>query len=500
LLQTNIHTVYGIFTIRRRNNITFAGMMSSTLILLILLGYFGLLMLISAWTGRRSDNDAFFTGNRKAPWFVVSIGMIGSSISGVSFVSVPGMVQSNGFLYLQTVAGFFFGYIILAKVLLPVYYKLESPSIYVYLKDRFGPQSYRTGAWFFLLSKSVGAAARVYVAVLILHEFILKSWGVPFEVTTAAVILMIWLYTFRSGTKTIIWTDIFQTLFMIAAMILMLLQFVKELNLDFSSTVNLVRHSDLSTCLEWSDWSSKQHFVKQFFSGIFIVLVMTGLDQEMIQKNRTIRRLDQAQKNMYWYGFTFLPINLLLLVMGVLMYVFAAKNNIVLPHSPDSVLPILATQHFPGTWATLLLMIGIVSATFSGADSSMTALTTSFCVDILGKENEVKTRRLVHVGVAILFVVIILIFRAVNSLTLIDAIYTIASYTYGPLLGMFTYGLFTKKLANDHLTPYIAISSPLLCYALQAFFYAAFRYHFGYELLMLNGLLTFTGLWFTSKK
>jgi Na+/proline symporter len=474
--------------------------MSSSLILLILLGYFGLLMLISVWTGKRSDNDAFFTGNRKAPWYVVSIGMIGSSISGVSFVSVPGMVQQNGFLYMQTVAGFFFGYIVLAKVLLPIYYKLDSPSIYVYLKERFGYKSYRTGAWFFLLSKSVGAAARVYVAVLILHEFILKAWGVPFEATTSVVILMIWLYTFRNGTKTIIWTDIFQTLFMVAAMVLMTLQFAKGLNLNFSETMDLVRHSDMSKCFEWSDWSSKQHFVKQFFSGIFIVLVMTGLDQEMIQKNRTIRRLDQAQRNMYWYGFTFLPINLLLLVMGVLMYVFAFRNGIALPGSPDSALPVLATQHFPGTWATLLLMIGIVSATFSGADSSMTALTTSFCVDILGKENEVRTRRLVHVAVALLFILVILIFRSVNSLTLIDAIYTIASYTYGPLLGMFAYGLFTKKAANDRLVPFIAIASPILCYILQATTSKVYGYHFGYELLMLNGLLTFTGLWFTSPK
>lgn len=467
---------------------------------MILLGYFGLLMLVSAWVGKQSGNDAFFTGNRKAPWYVVSIGMIGSSISGVSFISVPGMVAGNGFLYLQTVMGFFFGYILLAKVLLPVYYKQESPSIYVYLKERFGPRAYHTGAWFFLLSKLVGASARVYVAVLVLHEFILKQWGISFATTSVVVIAMIWLYTFRSGTKTIVWTDLVQTIFMVAAMVLMLLKFSNELDLNASGIWKTVVESNHSRLFEFGDWSSKQFFFKQFLSGIFIVLVMTGLDQEMIQKNRTIHDLDKAQRNMYWYGFTFLPINLLLLVMGVLMYTFAAQKGITLPDSPDSVLPTLATGQFAGGIGILLLLIGVVSATFSGADSSMTAITTSFCIDILGRENEVRTRRIVHVGVAVLFVGIIMLFRAVNSLTLIDAIYTIASYTYGPLLGLFAFGLITKRKADDRRIPYIALASPLLCYGLQAYTAHAFSYHFSYELLMLNGLLTFTGLWFTSKR
>jgi len=474
--------------------------MGNVEILLILLGYFGLLMLVSVWVGKQSGNDAFYTGNRRAPWYVVSIGMIGSSISGVSFISVPGMVAGNGFLYLQTVAGFFFGYIILAKVLLPVYYKLESPSIYVYLKERFGLRAYKTGAWFFLLSKSIGASARIYVAVLVLHEFILKNWGVSFTATSVVVIAMIWLYTFRSGTKTIIWTDLVQTLFMVAAMVLMLLQFSRGLNLDAHGIWNTVCESDFSRVFEFNDWTSKQFFFKQFFSGIFIVLVMTGLDQEMIQKNRTIHDLDKAQRNMYWYGFTFLPINLILLVIGVLMYTFAAQKGIALPTSPDAVLPVLATKYFAGGVGILLLLIGVVSATFSGADSSMTAITTSFCIDILGQEKNVRTRRIVHATVAVLFVGIILLFRAINSLTLIDAIYTIASYTYGPLLGLFAFGLFTQRRANDTWIPLIAIASPLLCYALQAFTAATFGYHFSYELLMLNGLVTFAGLWFTSQR
>jgi Na+/proline symporter len=473
--------------------------MENVTILLIMLAYFGLLMLVSVWVGKQSGNDAFYTGNRKAPWYVVSIGMIGSSISGLSVISVPGMVAGNGFMYLQTVAGFFFGYILLAKVLLPVYYKLDSPSIYVYLQQRFGQKAYKTGAWFFLLSKSIGASARIYVVVLVLHEFILKNWGLSFPLTAAIVILMVWLYTFRSGTKTIIWTDLLQTVFMIAALVLILIQFAKGLDLDARGVWDTVRESDYSRVFEWKDWSSKQHFVKQFFSGIFIVLVMTGLDQEMIQKNRTIRRLDQAQRNMYWYGFTFLPINLLLLVTGVLMYAFAVQKGVALPDSPDAVLPVLITQNLGSVFAVLLLMIGIVSATFSGADSSMTSLTTSFCVDILEKQDDVRIRRIVHILVAVLFVGIILLFRAFNSLTLIDAIYMIASYTYGPLLGLFAFGLFTKRTANDALIPIIAISSPILCYGIQVFAGAVFQYHFGYELLMLNGLLTFTGLWFTSQ-
>lgn len=469
-------------------------------ILLILLGYFGLLMLISVWVGKQSGNDAFFTGNRRAPWFVVAIGMIGSSISGVSIISVPGMVAGNSFLYLQTVAGFLVGYIIIAKVLLPVYYKLESPSIYVYLKERFGNKAYKTGAWFFLLSKSIGASARIYVAVLVLNEFILKNWGVPFMVTAVVVIAMIWLYTFRSGTKTIIWTDLVQTFFMVGAMVLMLLQFSHGLNLDAEGIWNTVVSSDYSKVFEFSDWTSKQFFFKQFFSGIFIALVMTGLDQEMVQKNRTIHDLDKAQRNVYWYGFMFMPINLMLLVIGVLMYTFAAQKGIALPSSPDSVLPMLISEHFAGGIGLILLLIGVVSATFSGADSSMTAVTTSFCIDILGQERNVRTRRIVHITVAVLFLSIIFLFRAINSMTLIDAIYTIASYTYGPLLGLFAFGIITKRRANDAWIPLIAVASPLLCYALQAFTAAAFGYHFSYELLMLNGLLTFTGLWFTSQR
>ncbi len=462
--------------------------------------YFGLLMWISLRSGRQTDNEAFFMANRKAPWYVVSIGMIGSSISGISLLSVPGMVAGNGFLYLQTVAGFFVGYIILAQVLLPLYYRNDSPSIYVYLNERFGARSYKTGAWFFLISKLIGASARVYVVVLVLHAFVLKNWGIPFEATAVGVILIIWLYTFRNGNKTIVWTDLLQTLFMVGAMLLILYVFAVALDLDPNGIWTTVRNSSQAQVIEWQDWSSKQHVVKQFLSGIFIVLVMTGLDQEMIQKNKTIRSLKDAQRNMYWYGFMFLPVNLILLVTGVLMYQYASTKGIVLPTQPDSVLPVLLTQHLSSISATLLLVIGVVSATFSGADSSMTAITTSFCVDILDKKEDVRIRRMVHILTAALFVLFILLFRAFNSMTLIDAIYTIASYTYGPLLGMFAFGLLTKRPVFDAFTPIIALTSPLLCFGIQYLVGRHTGYHFGYELLMLNGLLTFTGLWLFSKR
>jgi len=469
-------------------------------IIFILAAYFGLLMLISALIGKQRGNDAFFTGNRKSPWYIVSIGMIGNSVSGVSFVSVPGMVRENGFLYMQTVVGFFFGYLLIAKVLLPLYYKLESPSIYAYLKARFGNKAYKTGSWFFLLSKGVGAAARIYIVAIILQTLVFNELGIPFPLTAAVLIFMIWLYTFRSGIKTIVWTDVLQTIFMIAALILIIIEFGKHMDLDAKGIWEKTISSQWFRLTEFSDWHSKQHFVKQFFSGIFIALVMTGLDQDMIQKNRTINRLDEAQKNMYYYGFAFIPVNLLFLTLGAIMLTFASENGIILPSTSDEILPMLATQGYLNTFTTILFTLGIVSATFSGADSSMTSMTTSYCVDIAEKKDDVNLRKLVHAGVAILFVVIIVIFRLVNNRTLIDAIYVIASYTYGPLLGLYSFGLITKRIARDKYIPYIAIISPVFCYILQYISQRWLGYSFGYELLMINGLLTFTGLWIVSTK
>lgn len=475
-------------------------MINGAWILVILLVYFGLLMLISALVGKQKGNEGFFSGNKKSPWFVVSIGMIGSSISGITFVSVPGMVRDNGFLYMQTVVGFFFGYILIARILLPIYYRLDAPSIYVYLKNRFGRRAYKTGAWFFLISKAIGASIRVYVAALILHEGIFKGWNVPFAVTVICLILMIWLYTYRGGIKTIVWADLLQSVCLIGALILIVFQLGAAIDQDAAGIVNTITSSSYFNLVEWSDWGSRQHVVKQFFSGIFIALVMTGLDQGMIQKNRSIHTLDKAQKNMYMYGFAFIPVNFLFLTLGALMYIFSAQKGIVLPQATDEILPMLATQGFLNSTVTILFMVGMVSTAFSSADTSMTAMTTSFCVDILEKESDEKTRQRVHFLMAAVFVVIIYIFRAVNSTSLIDAIYVMVSYTYGPLLGLYTFGLFTKKVARDQYIPIIALSSPIICYLLQALAGSCFGYRFGYELLMLNGLLTFSGLWFTSLK
>jgi Na+/proline symporter len=474
--------------------------MNGALIIVILLGYFGLLMLISAVVGKQKGNDGFFTGNRKSPWYIVSIGMIGTSISGITFVSVPGMVRDNGFLYMQTVTGFFFGYILIAKVLLPLYFKLESPSIYVYLRDRFGNRAYKTGASFFLLSKAIAASIRVYVAALILHEGLFRGWNIPFPATVVCLIFMIWLYTHRGGIKTIIWADLLQSICMVGALILIVLQLGDALGQDAAGILKTVRSSSYFHLVEWSDWGNKQHVVKQFFSGIFIALVMTGLDQGMIQKNRSIEKLHEAQRNMYWYGFAFIPVNFIFMTLGTLMYVFAVQKGIVLPQSSDEVLPMLATQGYLNTTVGVLFILGIVSAAFSSADTSMTSMTTSFCVDILEKEASVKTRQRVHRMIAVVFVLIILLFRAANNTSLIDAIYIMVSYTYGPLLGLYSFGLFTKMKANDRYIPAIALSSPIFCYLLQHFSTACLGYTFGYELLMINGLFTFGGLWLTSSK
>lgn len=470
------------------------------LILLILVSYFGLLMLISSLMGKQKGNDAFFTGNKKSPWYIVSIGMIGNSVSGVSFVSVPGMVRENGFLYMQTVAGFFFGYLIIAKVLLPIYYKLESPSIYAYLKERFGINAYKTGSWFFLLSKGVGAAARIYIVAIILQTLVFNGLGIPFYLTASLLIFMIWLYTFRSGIKTIVWTDLLQTIFMVAALILIILEIGKHMDLDVSGIVNNTISGKWFKLTEFSDWHGKQHFAKQFISGIFIALVMTGLDQDMIQKNRTIKKLDDAQKNMYYYGFAFIPVNLLFLTLGAIMIDFSIKNGIDLPSKSDEILPLLVTQGYLNTFTTILFTLGIVSATFSGADSSMTSMTTSFCIDIAEKKDDERLRKTTHVIIAVLFVIIMVVFRAVNNRSLIDAIYVIASYTYGPLLGLYSFGLLTKRIVIDKFIPFIAVFSPVFCYILQYISQRWLGYSFGYELLLINGLLTFSGLWVFSKK
>lgn len=480
--------------------------MNSYIILSIIAIYFGILLLIAWITGRKSSsNDAFFLGNRKSPWYIVSIGMIGTSLSGVTFVSVPGMVRSIDMTYMQTVLGFFFGYILIAKVLLPLYYKLELTSIYSYLGDRIGRRSYKTGASFFLLSKIVGAAARLYLVVLILQHYVFSTWNIPFWVTVVISIFLVWLYTYRSGIKTIIWTDTLQALCLVAMLVVIIWKVKDSMELDMGGMIQTLADSPHFRIFEFNDWHSTQHFVKQFFSGIFITIVMTGLDQDMMQKNLSCKSLKDAQKNMYTYGFAFTPVNFLFLSLGVLLLSLAAQKNIALPALNDDILPMFCTSGILGHSILIFFTIGIIAAAFSSADSALTALTTSFCVDILGVEKEEarkakRTRLMTHFLISILFAIIILIFKAVNSRSVIDAIYMIASYTYGPLLGLFVFGLFTKKHPRDKYVPYICILSPLICFATDYLVKQYTGYAFGYEMLMVNGAITFFGLWTASIK
>ena len=406
---------------------------------------------------------------------------------------------------MQTVFGFFFGYILIAKVLLPLYYKLKLTSIYSYLGDRIGKRSYKTGASFFLLSKIVGAAARLYLVVLILQHYVFSTWNIPFWVTVIISIFLVWLYTYRSGIKTIIWTDTLQALCLIAMLVVIIWKVKDAMELDMGGMVQTLTENPHFRIFEFNDWHSTQHFVKQFFSGIFITIVMTGLDQDMMQKNLSCKSLKDAQKNMYTYGFAFTPVNFLFLALGVLLLSLASQKNIELPALNDDILPMFCTSGILGHSILIFFTIGIIAAAFSSADSALTALTTSFCVDILGVEKEEankakRTRLMVHLLISALFAIIILIFKAVNSRSVIDAIYMIASYTYGPLLGLFVFGLFTKKQPRDKYVPYICILSPLICFATDYLVKQHTGYAFGYEMLMLNGAITFFGLWAASVK
>lgn len=480
--------------------------MNSYIILIIIALYFGILLLIAQLTAKKvSGNAAFFLGNRQSPWYIVAFGMIGTSISGVTFVSVPGMVRSIDMTYMQTVLGFFVGYIVIARVLLPLYYRLNLTSIYTYLKDRIGHRSYKTGASFFLLSKMVGAAARLYLVTLILQTYVFSTWNVPFVVTVLGTIALIWLYTYRGGVKTIIWTDALQTLCLLVMLVVIIWQVKDKLGMDMSGMVSTVIHNEHFRIFEFDNWFSTQNFFKQFFSGIFITIVMTGLDQDMMQKNLSCRNLKDAQKNMYLYGFAFTPVNFLFLSLGILLLVLAGEKGIALPALGDEILPMFATSGILGSSLLIFFTIGIIAAAFSSADSALTALTTSFCIDILGVEQEQekvakKTRLKVHLFISILFAVIILIIKAVNTRSIIDAIYMLASYTYGPLLGLYVFGLFTKRQPRDRYVPYICIASPIICLIADGLIHAATSYRFGYEMLMVNGFITFCGLWILSLK
>lgn len=476
-----------------------------TYILIIIAIYFCALFLISHIVSKKSsDNEAFFLGNRQSPWILVAIAMVGTSISGVTFVSVPGMVGKFDMTYMQMVFGFVVGYFFIAYVLLPLYYRLNLTTIYGYLEQRFGFFSYKTGASFFILSKVIGAAARLYLVAMILQTLVFNQWNIPFWITVTVIILLIWGYTYRSGIKTIIWTDTLQTSCLILGVILIIWQVASKMDMNLPQVVQAIGNSDHSRIFVFDDWASRQNFFKQFLSGIFITIVMTGLDQDMMQKNLTCRTLKDAQKNMVTYGFSFAPINLLFLSLGVLLLLFAAQYNIALPEKSDQILPVFAAEYL-GLPVLIFFTIGIIAAAFSSADSALAALTTSVCIDLLNisKEDPVKAKRIrkkVHVLVSFVFLIVILVINYIHQENILDTIYKVASYTYGPLLGLFFFGLFTKINIRDKFAPVICILAPIISFLVDYTLLKIYDYQVGYEILLFNGLLTAAGLFVISQR
>lgn len=463
-----------------------------------LLSYFIVLLMVAWFTGRIHTNDSFFLANRKSPWYLIAFGMIGSSISGVTFISVPGAVGKDSFSYFEVVLGYIIGYWIIGWVLLPLYYRLQLTSIYTYLKERFGYYGYKTGASYFLLSRIIGAAFRLYVAVEVL-QLQFGQWGVPFLATASGMVLLIWLYTYRGGMKTIIWTDALQTTFLIAALIGSICLICQSLHLDAGGLITSVHHSPHSQIFFWN-FKSSHAFIKQFASGIFIAIAMTGLDQDMMQKNLTCKTIGEAQKNIFSFSLVQAAVVFMFLVLGSLLYTFVAANHIAMPAKPDDLYPTLAMQGFFGTPVAFLFEMGLIAASFASADSALTALTTSFCVDILNisekdQRSQLKTRQYVHILMALGLIAVMVIYKLIDNPIIIDAVFKVAGYTYGPLLGLYAYGMFTKIKTNDKWIPFICIASPLVCMVMNTWSEQLFRgYKFGFEMLIINALLTFIGL------
>lgn len=462
------------------------------------------LFIISYFTGKKSSNSSYFIGNRQSPWMVVAYGMIGASLSGVTFISVPGWVGASNFTYMMVVFGYILGYLVITKLLLPLYYKFELVSIYAYLGKRFGNYSYKTGAFYFLISRIIGASFRMFLVINVLQIFIFDGLNVPFWITVVIFILLITLYTFKAGIKTIVWTDTLQTTFMLASMVITLFIIKDQLDLNLGQLIHRVREAGYSQIIE-TDWRSNAFFVKQFFSGMFITIVMTGLDQDMMQKNLSCRSLADAQKNVMSLGLLLVPVNLLFMFLGASLYIYATDFGIALPNLSDDLFPMLAVNHF-GTLAAVLFFIGLIAAAYSSADGAITALTTSFMIDILGKENSDETslkqlRYKSHFFISSLILFVIVLFREINDQAVIAQLFTIAGYTYGPLLGLFAFGMFTKKQLHDKWVPLVAVLSPVLSYILSKNSEQwLFGYKFGFEILIVNGLLMFAGLLIIHKK
>ncbi|MBB5622098.1 Na+/proline symporter [Pedobacter cryoconitis] len=484
--------------------------MTPAILLSFLLGYFALLIGVAYFTSRNSsDNASFFIANRNSKWYLVAFGMIGTALSGVTFISVPGAVGKGEFGYFQFVLGNAVGFIIVATVLLPLYYRMNLISIYTYLERRLGAYSYKTGAVIFLISRTIGSSFRLYLVAIVLQKFIFDAWNIPFWLTIVLCLVLIWVYTHKGGLKTIIITDTLQTIFLLLSVVLSIIFIAKSLHLDIAGTFEAVKNSSYSKIFFWEDFlGSKSHFLKQFLGGIFVTVAMVGLDQDLMQKNLSMKSIGEAQKNMFTFTGVFVVMNIFFLSVGALLYLYAAKNGIAVADlkTPDHLYPEIALNHLniiPG----IIFMLGLTAATFATTDSALTALTTSFCMDFLHfdkKENQndpklVTQRHWVHIGFSVVMVAVILVFKAINDDSVVNSIFTAAGYTYGPLLGLFAFGMLTKKAVADKLVPYLCIASPVLCFVINTHSIKWFGYAMSFELIVLNGLITFLLLWVTGR-
>jgi len=475
--------------------------MSTTLVLIVIVGFFSALFLISWLSSRHVTSETFFTGNRQSPWYLVAFGMIGATISGVTFISVPGEVGSSAWSYFQFILGNFVGYWIIALVLLPLYYKRNLVSIYTYLDQRFGLRSYKTGSFFFIISQTIGASFRLFLVAGVLQISFFDVLGVPFWLTVLLTITLIWLYTFKAGIKTVVWTDTLQTLFILVSVIATVIVILKQLDMSVWEMIKTIDNHPHSRIFDW-DWRSGTNFFKQFIAGIGITIVMTGLDQNMMQKNLTCKNQREAQKNLFWFSFAFVFTNLLFLGLGVMLYHYAGAMGIEIPERTDDVFPLLAIRYF-GTWVGVFFLIGITAAAYSSADSALTALTTAFCIDFLKVDphspSTNRTRIKVHIAFSFIMFLVIVLFRIINDESVVNSVFTAAGYTYGPLLGLFAFGILTRRTTRDRFVPYISVLSPVICYIIDINSEQWLGgYQFGFELLLLNGLLVFTGLYIFS--
>ena len=467
--------------------------MNSIYIIICIIAYFLFLYAISFFTGKNDENESFFLGNKSSPWYIVAFGMIGTSLSGVTFISVPGWVESSQFSYMQMVLGYMLGYAFIGTVLMPIYYKLNLTSIYTYLEERFGKLSYKTGSLFFIISRTIGASFRLYIVARVLHLSIFENWGAPFFLTVLVTILLIWLYTFRGGIKTIIWTDTLQTFFMLLALIISVYLIGKDLGLNYSNIVPFISKSEYSKIFFWE---GDQHFFRRFFTGAFIAIVMTGLDQDMMQKNLSCKNIKEAQKNMFYFSISLVFVNLMFLCLGALLFSIAGKYDILFL-KPDDLFPAVVLSETLGFPIIIIFILGLIAAAYSSADSALTSLTTSFSIDILNIDiedsNSIIIRKYVHLIFSIIIFFVIMLLDIINDQSIISAIFSVAGYTYGPLLGLYFFGLFTPYKVNDKLVPYLATIAPILSYIIQLYF------SIGFEILLVNASIVCAGLFFIKK-